>query len=176
MQATEATTGMHPFEKSGLGKAPFRMIGFEIKVCGGPDANGMQYGAPGQPAGTCDHCGQGIKYCCKVRSADGKTFTVGMDCSLKLERASNKTFVAQVLTEKKKLQAEQRKAKKAKDLARVAEVMAALDNSTKLQEKLAALPHPTIEGKTLLDYVAWMRRNAGLRGMLAVLKLVEGAK
>lgn len=77
----------HPFESAGLGLAPFAYVGMIEKT----------YSAcPGhsQPAGTCDYCGQGIKYCCEIRSADGRRFTVGCDCVRKVNRADNRLLAA----------------------------------------------------------------------------------
>ena len=82
-----ATETMHPFEAAGLGLAPFSYVGMTEKV----------YSAcPGhsQPAGTCDYCGQGIKYCCEIRSADGRSFIVGCDCVRKLNRSDNRMLTA----------------------------------------------------------------------------------
>lgn len=71
-----ATLDIHPFERAGLGIAPFRCTGVEEKV----------YGPCNQPAGTCDYCGNGIKYVYHVRSSDGKEFGVGCDCIRKVDR------------------------------------------------------------------------------------------
>lgn len=66
--------GMHVFERAGLGKAPFRFVGYsERKYQACPDA-------PVQPGASCDYCGTGIMGCYEVRSADGKRFVVGCDC------------------------------------------------------------------------------------------------
>lgn len=78
------TATIHPFEGAGLGLAPFRFAGLSEKVyCACP-------GAPVQAAGSCDYCGTGIRYCCHIRSADGKEFIVGTDCVRKLDRADNR--------------------------------------------------------------------------------------
>lgn len=77
-EATTATVA-HPFERAGLGKAPFRYVGTEVKVyraC--PDA-------PEQPGGRCDYCGNGIKYNCVIVGADGSRFMVGTDCVRKTD-------------------------------------------------------------------------------------------
>lgn len=80
---------IHPFERNGLGIAPFRFAGFEEKVLVHPGANGYV-----QPAGTCDYCGQGIRYCCHIASSDGKRFIVGQDCVRKLNREDNRMLNA----------------------------------------------------------------------------------
>lgn len=64
---TEAATVVrsHPWEKAGLGVAPFRFV--------------MMTTAPGQGDG-CHYCGTGIKYLFHCVSSDGKRFHVGCDC------------------------------------------------------------------------------------------------
>jgi hypothetical protein len=65
---------MHTFTAAGLGQAPFQYIGmFESVYVACP-------GAPVQPAGSCDYCGNGIRYCFQIKSADGKISKVGCDC------------------------------------------------------------------------------------------------
>src|SRR5262249_10441376 len=60
---------IHRFEQRGLGRAPFTFVDlFESRT------------ADGQPAGTCDYCGNGIAWCCVIRSSDGRRFQVGNEC------------------------------------------------------------------------------------------------
>jgi hypothetical protein len=69
-----AEIGLHVFERAGLGKAPYAVIGaFECKYQACPDA-------PVQPGGSCDYCGTGIMYAIELRSHDGRIFKVGSDC------------------------------------------------------------------------------------------------
>ena len=69
-----AQVGLHCFERAGLGKAPFKIVGsYECKFQACP-------GAPVQCGGSCDYCGQGIMYAVAIKSADGQTFKVGCDC------------------------------------------------------------------------------------------------
>lgn len=79
-ETTTKATRVHAFEKAGLGKAPFKAIGFyESKFQAVPgDPN-----CPIQPGSSCDYCGNGIMNVYQVRSADGKTFKVGCDCVAK---------------------------------------------------------------------------------------------
>lgn len=79
-------TDIHPFEKAGLGKAPFEVVDFSIMR--GPIKwvkNGVtcESGAPCQPMGTCDYCGTGIANVYHIMSNDGKRFVVGCECVLK---------------------------------------------------------------------------------------------
>src|SRR5689334_12559868 len=73
-------TWTHPFEKAGLGVAPFQCIGHQRRVGPIPGPGGTEIGAPGQPMGTCDYCGTGIADCYVIRSSNGETFIVGSDC------------------------------------------------------------------------------------------------
>lgn len=116
---TMKTEYLHPFEIAGLGESPFRYAGIRENV----------YSAcPGhqQPGGTCDYCGQGIRYECIINSKDGKQFVVGMDCVAKLGRADNKLVDAvkreRLNMERAKRQAE-REAKWAEHAAKYAAEM-----------------------------------------------------
>ena len=62
---------IHPFERAGLGVAPYTFLGVSERVyvaCPG---------APAQPGGTCDYCGNGIRYLYHCVSADGRRFAGG---------------------------------------------------------------------------------------------------
>jgi len=65
---------VHPFEKAGLGKAPFHCVGIRenVYVTAG--------GAHRQPGGCCNYCGTGIQWEYIIKSSDGATFVVGSDC------------------------------------------------------------------------------------------------
>ncbi len=68
---------IHRFEAAGLGKAPFRVEGFQVskyQACPG---------APIQAGSSCDYCGQAIMLVFAISSADGRRFKVGCDCVLK---------------------------------------------------------------------------------------------
>ena len=69
----------HKFESAGLGKAPFRFIGYEHKTYQAHPS------APVQVGGSCDYCGQGISNMYHVKSADGNRFKVGSDCIAKVD-------------------------------------------------------------------------------------------
>src|SRR5262245_32855473 len=91
---TEATTcettapdDRHPFERAGLGKAPFRFVTHRenwYSACQGHR----------QPGGTCDYCLNGIANEFVIRSVDGREFVVGSDCVMKLDRADNRLVTA----------------------------------------------------------------------------------
>lgn len=64
----------HTFTLSGLGQAPFTLIGVDDN-CKSP--------APGvapRPAGSCDHCATAIRFEFHLQSADGVNSKVGSDC------------------------------------------------------------------------------------------------
>lgn len=163
------TKTIHPFETAGLGKAPFKFAGmYEDR---GPKQypNGMTVGAPGQPMGTCEYCGQGIALCCRIASADGKTFVVGSDCVEKTndpkfaetpaERLAAAALLRGVNKELNAHKAAQRRRLKLKKLAAIQDWFN--DN----QARLSSMPNPVRPGETLWDCVCWYRRNAGARGL-----------
>lgn len=71
---------MHRFEIAGLGKAPFRCIGFYVSkfqaIPGDPNC-------PIQPGSSCDYCSNAIMNVYQIRGADGREFKVGCDCVAK---------------------------------------------------------------------------------------------
>ena len=151
-------TQIHKFEEAGLGKAPFKFIRvFEKVYVSCP-------GAPAQAAGTCDYCGNGIKYCCVIRDKDGKEFIVGNECVKKTEDAGLHSVtdkaVRSMISEAKrvaKFEANKAKAAEAERIFRSGQIDAALK----------ALPHPNTymadKGLTKYDYIEWILVNAGLQ-------------
>lgn len=174
-------SGVHPFERAGLGKAPFRFIGVEVRRGPMPilDANGRPTGAmagsPGQPMGTCSYCGQGIAECCFIKSADGNVFMVGNVCV-------GKTRDKRLSTETERAVRKMRKESKTAALkVRVEATWKALDESPELREKIAASgPHPNPffaeRGATMLDYVAFLLEKGGEAGRAKACKMVEKIK
>lgn len=73
----EAGPWVHPFERAGFGKAPFKVVGFYEKVYR------AHQDAPIQPAGMCEYCGQSIRYVVRVQSSDGHEHEIGTDCVAK---------------------------------------------------------------------------------------------
>lgn len=69
---------MHPFEKAGHGKAPFKCVGMTESWHGGGAT-----GIPKKPGSCCDYCMTGIAYVFWIVSADGNRFKVGSDCVAK---------------------------------------------------------------------------------------------
>ena len=69
---------IHPFEKAGLGKAPFSCTGVSENVFALPDGTN-------KAGGCCDYCGTGIRweFWIKGSIAGAKQFKVGCDCVAK---------------------------------------------------------------------------------------------
>lgn len=172
--STFTATQVHPFEKSGLGKAPFRFVGMSEKVyvaC---------QGAPEQPAGTCDYCGMGIRYCCHIDSADGRSFVVGSDCVRKTDRESliNPTvFEKAVADHKAKLARERTNKRRAAAQNRINAAWERIASDPAVAAHFANQPHPNAKcaasGMTLKDYADFMRRCAGHEGCLKIVRIVE---
>lgn len=96
-----SATKVHPFERVGLGKAPFRVAGYEKRVF---------YACPGAPmqcGGSCDYCGTGIVHTFIIVSADGKRFVVGSDC---VAKTGDRAMVREAGAARREYQARESKA------------------------------------------------------------------
>ena len=100
---TVSENTVHPFEKAGLGKAPFHFVGLTENFIVHPDGST-------QAAGCCDYCHTGIRNEYHIRSTDGNEFVVGCDCVEKLDRADNR-LVADVVAAKNARERQIRRAK-----------------------------------------------------------------
>lgn len=164
-----AAKKIHPFEARNLGLAPFTCVGhYEDR---GPHylPCGSMVGAPGQPMGTCQYCGNGIANCFRIRSADGKEFIVGSDCVAKTNKDAATTAEqrALVLSVNKVVKDRQRAARKAAELRKLDTAREWFDAN---RATLEATPSRVREGSTLWDQVEWYRRNAGTKGILGLFK------
>lgn len=165
-------TAVHAFERSGCGRAPFRLLGVEERR--GPmtfidKVTGQQYtsGSPGQPMGTCAHCGTGIAVCCTIQDADGKRFIVGNVC---VNKTSDKGLVDQT---RKAINARLAEARHTKAMARFAWIK---ENLERAKPALERLPDPNgYKGRTAYDWATWMVKNAGDAGRKRVEKLMKEA-
>jgi hypothetical protein len=162
---------VHPFEVAGLGKAPFRFSHVTENVF----STGGLF-AVTKAGGTCDFCGTGIRYEYWIKSHDGQTFKVGCDCVARLQSADNR-LIGEVERAKRILDKQIRDAKKKEKTEKgYARVYAAYERLPEVSGKLAIIPHPCgFDGKTMLDYVQWMRNNAGLSGLTKCAKIIETA-
>lgn len=106
---------VHPFSDSGLGPAPFRVVGYHKMVLPNGDnfmqAEAEQRMRPKCCVGSCAHCGTGILHHYIIRNADGDLHAVGCDCVAK-------TGDAKLITQTNALK---RQAERAARLARAKE-------------------------------------------------------
>jgi hypothetical protein len=167
MTTIQTNTELHPFERAGLGTAPFRFIGMDVKRGPIQLADGSEVGSPGQPMGTCDYCGTGIADCYSVQSADGKRFIVGCDCVCKLARTSNEKrdpIIAAINREARKVKTARRHERESQ---RITEGKAWFEQH---REQFTAMPHPVAwraeQGETYADMFDWFMMNAGNAGKL----------
>jgi hypothetical protein len=173
--ATANARALHPFERAGLGKAPFYFVGLTEKTyqaC---------HGAPVQPGGTCAFCGTGIRYCCQIKSADGARFVVGCDCVQRLADERNdgsdtalalRKLAAVVSAAERKIAAQKRAQKAAGVLASIETSLA----DAAIRATLETRPHPrAFAGLSLLNWCEWMLANAGAKGRAEVAKAIKAA-
>lgn len=165
---TEQTTleTLHVFEKAGLGRAPFRFVGFTVEKY---QANPGDPNCPIQPGTSCDYCGQGIMNVCHIKSADGKRFKVGCDCVHKTGDAGLRKVVDATV---RKHERDVRHLREAAKIKLVTDFLADQTN----RDALTQQPHPmewaANQGKTMLDYAVWMLRNSGATGKIKLGKLL----
>jgi hypothetical protein len=157
---------IHTFESAGLGKAPFRVLGYEYKTFQACP------GAPIQPGGSCAYCGQGIVNIFKIESADGVRSNIGPDCIRKTGDAGLRKVVDAQVREA----ARQARMKKAVQVsAELTELLAVPE----IREALARQDHPRkswgvmFEQLTRLDYIAWCMDNGGASGRAKILKALK---
>lgn len=152
---------IHVFERAGLGRAPFRCVGFyESKFQAVPgDPN-----CPIQPGTSCDFCGQGIMYVARIKDADGKEFKVGCDCVARTGDKGLRRIIDRKVAERRTA-ASKRNAD--------AKIEAALAALPAVASKLAAKPHPrAYAGLSLLSWVEWMLSHAGRKGKVEAAKAI----
>jgi hypothetical protein len=159
---------IHPFERAGLGSAPFRCVGwYESKyqaIPGDPSC-------PVQPGSSCDYCGQGIVNVFVIRSADGREFKVGCDCVARTARDCASTDVERdarrVLDQVNRLKT---KAANARKDAAIALAMAKLDaNAAALDRDVELFGSQ----RNALEYLRWMFSRAGRTGKAKAAKLLD---
>jgi hypothetical protein len=158
VECNRAIGRIHVFEKAHLGVAPFRFVGMEKKVYQACP------GAPIQPGGMCDYCGQGIMFLCTIRDRDGKTFIVGSDCVLRTGDGNLKKVLGE----------EQRKLNREKANVRdqaVRDALHSLLDDPETRAKLDAYRFEKREGwwKTATEEITWMLDKAGAAGRKATL-------
>ena len=169
---TEATE-THVFEKAGLGKAPFKYIGFsELSERRVTDAQGFTHHIAA--GGSCDYCGAAIHYAMWIQDANGKRFKVGCDC---VEKTGAKGIKKHVAAAKKQQAKAAREKAKAKEVVRIA---AAQENYKMHRNIFVSELHPkrlidraTCRPLSLYDYFNWIFANAGHTGKLKATRQIE---
>lgn len=169
-----STELIHVFEERGLGKAPFKFIDVITKV--GPyllkREGGVEHyvGAPGQPVGSCQFCGNTIANCCVIQDANGKTFEVGSDCVFKVA-INDKTMVSAV---RKAVNLKAKETRHERERARIAWAAVNIGRvKDSWRQKLHPYKSMADDGKSLWDWASWMLANAGNKGKLEVVKRLE---
>lgn len=166
MTTTNATAMIHPFEKKGLGKAPFTYVGIEAQeMSKGQRVIGSVGGCEmtTKPGGTCDYCGTYIVNMFVVESSDGNRFHVGCDC---IRKVGGDKLV-------KLVNADVKKTAKDKMNKRIAEARANLPQAHSLRSQPHPNAHLASEGKNLAHYCEWLFANAGESGQLRATRMVE---
>ncbi len=169
MTSNETST-VHPFERSGLGKAPFRFVGaVQQDIRYGQACVGTIDGVEilTKKGGTCAHCGQYIVNMFDVVSSDGKRFHVGSDCVLK-------TGDSKLVTAVKKAVSKANKAKReAKADALKAELAALLADEGK-RARMAEIEFVSAYGRksSLLEHADFVAPRCGAAGRARLLKFL----
>lgn len=174
---------IHPFEKSGNGRAPFRCVGFasipsSSLAAQNIDAynNALAMLPKGIGCGTCCHCGTAIMNNFIIESSDEKRFVVGCDCVAKTGDAG---LVKQVRAERLRVVREKREAgrnmKRAeREALWAAERKARAANFAVEQADLVKRAEPFMDNNFVQDVIT--RANAGTfisdRALAAVIKVV----
>lgn len=158
---------LHPFEKAGLGQAPFRLIGVTqnwFTVPGVPEAT--------KPGSSCDYCGTGIAYEFWIVSADGKKHKVGCDCILRIHQ-DDPQLATTAQAHQKRLERDLRHEKEA---TRIEDARRKLQGK-RLRATLDCIPHPygrqAAQGYSALDWCEWMLANAGNTGGMRVARYLD---
>jgi len=167
-----AAASVHPFERAGLGLAPFRVVGMIERrgpintVLGGVL---VSVGAPGQPMGSCKFCGIGIAYCFVVRSSDKREFEVGSDCV-----ARTRTEILPAV--KRQVAKAERERVQARVDARVGSARVSLEREdvrAVLRARSTNYGTSTGRRQTVLAWAEWMLAHAGRKGQTLVAQRVE---
>lgn len=154
---------IHKFESAGLGKAPFKYVGYEYKTYQACP------GAPIQVGGSCEYCGTGIKNFYYIKSSDGKLSHVGSECINKVGDAGLKKVVKEVERENNRKKAIAKKVEARETLAALLEEYSFV---------FEASPHPNSylaekKGLTLLDYYQFVLKSGGSSGAQKAVRAIK---
>lgn len=138
----------HIFERAGLGLYPYQYIGCE-------------YGKSG-----CQYCGTAIAYKFYLKSKDQKTFYVGCDC---INKSGDQGLVKLISKDIKKMQAEQRQARKLAKFTKIKALFSEL-YTDEIKAKFQRIPHPNDYfaslGKTMADYIHFYIERGNYAGAI----------
>lgn len=169
----------HPFERAGLGKAPFRYVGMQAQeISYGQAVIGRAGGVPitTAPGGSCAYCGNYIVNMFNVKSSDGRIFHVGSDCVEKVAASAPQAMLTIVAAVKRDLGKKTRERNKERMAERAEEARIFFDDP-EVEAWMAGQPHPhpalAHKGKTLADYHAFC--NFGDAGLVKQAKIVKAA-
>jgi hypothetical protein len=129
----------------------------------------MMVGAPGQPMGVCDYCGQGIKECFKIRAACGKRFEVGCDCVRRAYIEAGERVPREVEQFEREKRQEKAKAKAKAVQERLDAILA--DPPAVLVEQVVRLPWG--EERSLIEDLKRVLPMCGAAGKARHLKRIE---
>ena len=165
---------VHPWERCGLGVAPYRCVGSAVvtyQAC---------HGAPVQPGSSCDYCGQGIMNVYSVQAACKSVFKVGCDCVRKTCSEKEGVRTAVETADRKHRNALAKVSRDKRDAA-AKDALATL--RAEHEFALAAMPHPRaadttpgsasnlyFSGMSALDWLDFMLKACGATGRAKLLK------
>lgn len=164
--AEEEKKNLHPWEKAGLGKPPYRYLGVRENMYRPAP------GVPAMPGGSCDYCGTGLRYEFMVQSADGKKFKVGSEHIQMVSSDRHLKRAADLDMKKLKKQ----KAKVSREKAReklVSDVQHGKEILHHFPDLLKKAKHPSIDSKTMRDYVEFLLSNGGMAGKNKAIKIIN---
>lgn len=169
----EENIGKHPFDAAGLGKPPYKLVGyFQSKFQSAP-------GEPVKAGSSCDYCGLPIMNCYRIRSSDGQEFKVGSECARKV----SKQVASEIEILLKKKLHNKYKENKSSEAEKIHELADRIRTDETLRNKLKEIPHPngfinreTKEPLTYLDFAEWMIQHSGQYGMSKIMKFVNKLK
>lgn len=150
---------VHQFERAGMGKAPFRVVGYGRFVF---QAIPGDPSCPLQPGTSCDYCGTGCMDVANIESVDGIKHKVGLDCVTKVGDAGLVSRIKKS-PEYRKLQRDKRYARHEVVKAEVTRLLADPAVRAKLEAKC--------ELSSIERSIAW----SGMAGYARNLKRIRAA-
>jgi hypothetical protein len=141
-------TRLHPWEKKGLGVAPFQFVRLE-KV-------------PRNASARCAYCNKAIQWLSWVRGQNGPEFKVGSEC------IKNAEFWGSSL--RSEAEAAIKQARESEGWRRVASAKAFLVSNP---DFLADKPSPYGDNRTLREWADFALEHGGLKKQLQVSRVVE---